>query len=367
MRQGRGGSGRSSLNIDIINKVRSFSLTAVKIAFLGFALSVGYILYATYGGHLSGSVGPKVIGNLRLMGQIMALSGVLGTICLIIVTWEEIAVAVVAGLAGIGLVLGFPLMVASQVAGGAQRAGDLITNWSGITGQAMVVLVGIRVLVEIVNYVREAPARRARIAEKEGGKKPTKASISPWWRLSHCWEMPFCHEAIKESCPAYKQRKNCWRIKQGCNCDPHLIETLLKRGAGGNVLPEEGSEYVRSDLEKGAAQAGDKRTRECRNCPIFVEHQREKFRLLNPLLIAGSIIGLIAAYPIMRGLYARFIAFLARIAERLVLGQAVPVSDWITRFDSPAVWVFFYVIVGLLLLSYVLKAVEWAILVRKIV
>jgi len=31
------------------------------------------------------------------------------------------------------------------------------------------------------------------------------------------------------------------------------------------------------------------------------------------------------------------------------------------------VWGFFYIIVGLLLLSYILKLVEWAILVRKVV
>ncbi|MBD3293431.1 MAG: hypothetical protein GF393_10940 [Armatimonadia bacterium] len=189
----------------------------------------------------------------------------------------------------------------------------------------------------------------------------------PKLRMSRCWEMPYCHEAIKEMCPAFKNRKNCWRLRQGCNCDPYLIESLLKRGGKTDALPEQGSAYVRSDLEKGARQAGTERTRECRNCPIFNEHQREKFRLLNPIIIAGSIVGLLAAYPIMRGLYTQFLEFMAQIATRFALAEAIPVASWIQRFDSPAVWGFFYIIVGLLLLSYILKLVEWAILVRKVV
>jgi hypothetical protein len=371
LRQGRGGGGRSSLQIDFVDKLVKIAYSGLKISALVFAASIAYFMYAVYGGFLGEAASPEVIQkgtqNLALVGQAMALAGAVGTICLVIVTFEEIAVAVVAGLVGIGLVLGFPLMVAGQVAPAAQQAGEMITRWAGVTGQAMVAIVGLRILVEIVNYIREAPARRARMAEEQGLDKAKKTSRGPIFRLSRCWETPYCHEAIKEMCPAFKNRKNCWRLRQGCNCDPHLIESLLKRGGSTDVLPEQGSEYVRSDLQSESRQAGEQRTRECRNCPIFNEHQREKFRLLNPIIVAGAIVGLLAAYPIVRGLYAKFIAFMATVARRFALSEAVPVGDWIARFDSPAVWWFFYIIVGLLLLSYVLKAVEWAILVKKIV
>ena len=88
--------------------------------------------------------------------------------------------------------------------------------------------------------------------------------------------------------------------------------------------------------------------------------------MLNPLIIAGTIILLVLAYPVMRGLYVQFINILANLARQFALGTNVAVDDWIQRFDSPAVWAFFYVIVGLIVLSYILKLVEWAILVRKI-
>jgi hypothetical protein len=366
LRQGRGGSGASLFQIDLVQKMTVLSVTGLKLSALALVVSTGYILYAVYGGFLQDPPDPaRVMENLRIMGQIMAIAGTIGTICLVIVTYEEVAVAVVAGFVGLGYVLGFPLVVASQVGQGGQGAASAITYWAGMTGQAMVAIVGVRVLIEIVQYFREAPLRRAKLAEAEGLEKPKKVSTRPAHRLSRCWEMPYCHDAIKEMCPAFKNRKNCWRIKQGCNCDPYLIESLLRKGIGTNVLSEKGSEYVRTDL-LGGRDAGKERTRDCRNCPIFNEHQRQKFHVLNPLIVAGTIVLLGIAYPIMRGLYVQFINILAGLARQFALGTNVPVDDWIQRFDTPAVWIFFYVIVGLILLSYILKLVEWAILVRKV-
>ncbi len=365
MQRGRGSSGASALGIDLMTKVVAWSMTGLRLSVLAFVISTGYVLYGVYGGHLSQGVEPRILDNLRIMGQIMAASGALGAICLVIVTYEEVAYTAVAGILGLGYMFGFPLMVAGQVQSQAQQAGETILKWSNATGEVMLVIVGLRMLHEIVNFIKEAPRRRERLAEEQGLEKPKYVSRGPIWRLSRCWEMPYCHEAIKEMCPAYQARKNCWRIGRGCNCDPYLIESLLRRGAGKEISQQD-EVYMRSDLA-GGRQAGGERTRECRDCPIFNEHQREKFRVLNPVFIAATILGLVAAYPVMRGLYAAFIASTARVAEKFAFGTQVPVGQWIQRLDSPAVWVFFCIIVGLLALSYVLKAIEWAILVRKIV
>ncbi len=356
--------GASSTAVDLTTTLVNWSVTGLKIAALAFVVSTAYILYGVYGGHLAGVVEPRIIGNLRLMGQVMALSAALGTICLVVITYAEVAYAVVAGLVGLGFIFGFPLMVAGQVSNEAARAGEIISSWASTTGELIVIVVGVRVLIEIVVFVRDAPQRANKMAEDEGIERPRSTTRRPWYRLSHCWEMPFCHEAIREMCPAYKKRKDCWRIKQGCNCDPYLIESLLRRGSAADISGRDET-YMRSDLAD-QRRAGTERTRECRNCPIFNEHQREKFHLLNPILIAAAVVGLIAAYPGVRRLYVGFIHVMASLAERFAFGTQVPVRDWIQRLDSPAVWGFFYVIVGLLVMSYVLKAVEWAVLVRKV-
>ena len=43
----------------------------------------------------------------------------------------------------------------------------------------------------------------------------------------------------------------------------------------------------------------------------------------------------------------------------------VDASEWFRYLDTDAVRIFFFVVVGLLALSYVLKAVEWAVLEKK--
>lgn len=362
----RGGGGASTLSIDLMTKIMTWAATVLKFAAILFVASTAYILYGVYGGHLAHAVDARILANLQLMGQIMAASGAVGAICLVILTHEEIAYCVVVGIVGVGYLLGLPLMVAGQVSSQAAQAGQIITRWSSATGQAILVIVGIRVLMEIARFIQEAPNRRARLEEQEGVERPKagKAKRVPWYRLARCWEMPFCHEAIMEMCPAFKARKSCWRLRQGCNCDPYLIEALLRKGAGKEISMQDAA-YLRTDLVEGR-KTSSHRTRECRNCPIFIEHQRQKFRVLNPLLIIATIIALLAAYPIMRGLYTTFIRTVATLANHLAYGSQVPVGDWVMALDSPTVWIFFYIIVGLLVMSYVLKAIEWAILVRKI-
>ena len=368
----RRGRGTSALKLDLMEKLVAWSGIGAKLFMAAFLVSVAYIVYGIYGGHLSGEIEPRVMKNIQMMGQIMALSGGLGTICLIVITFDEVAFAVVAGLVGLGLVFGFPLLVAGQLDQGGARAAEVILRWSSVAGQFIVLVVGIRILVEIVNYILKAPDRQAKMSAQQGIEGEKKSTSRSNWILQKCWQMPYCHDAIKDVCPAFKARKNCWRIRQGCNCDPTMIEALIRAGgatrgkgdtSSGKVAQEA---YMRSDLEADIKLGSGERTRECKVCPIFNEHQRQKFNLLNPIIIIAAIVGLLAAYPIMQKLYAVSIVGLSSLASQYTYGASESVSRWIERLDSPAVWVFFYVIVGLVVMSYVLKFVEWAILIKKL-
>jgi len=368
-------AGSSDLQIELTEKLIVWAFTGVKVFAFAFAVSLAYILYGVYGGHLRGAIEPRIMSNLQLMGQIMALSGGMATICLVVVTMEEVAFAVVAGLLGLAMIFGFPLLVAGQVDVQGETAAELIMRWASVTGKFIVLVVAFRLLMEIINYFRDAPQRQARLTRIEsltGDGQKTKTGSRPWWRLQHCWETPYCHDAIKEVCPAFKARKNCWRIHQGCNCDSGMIEALIRSGAAsrgkGVTAEKKGTqeEYMRADLEGGIKIGQGERTRECRDCPIFLEHQRQTFKMVNPIVTIAAIVGLLAAYPIMKQIYQLGIQGMSKLASRLAFGASVSVSDWIGRLDTQTVWVFFYIIVGLLVMSYVLKFVEWAILIRKL-
>ena len=172
-------------------------------------------------------------------------------------------------------------MVAGQVSAQSEQAAEVIARWANTTGEGILVIVGVRVLIEIVNFIRRHPPGALGLMRRPASPRSQSHEARSAYRLARCWEMPYCHEAIKEMCPAFQRRRSCWRIKQGCNCDPYLIESLLRKGVGKEIGARDAA-YLRSDLA-GNRRMGTERTRECRSCPIFIEHQRQKFRVLNPL------------------------------------------------------------------------------------
>ena len=88
--------------------------------------------------------------------------------------------------------------------------------------------------------------------------------------------------------------------------------------------------------------------------------------MLNPIIIAATVVGLFAAYPLVQRVYRAVIYGMADIASRLAYGTDVDPGVWFQRLDTQAVRVFFFIILFLLALSYVLKFIEWAILVKKV-
>ncbi len=355
-----------------MDKLVRWSVVGLKVFGAAFIIGTGYILWGIYGGYLRGA-DARTLSNLALMGQIMTLGGGLATICLVIVTYDELAYTVVAGLVGGGILFGLPMVVATQLQGADQGAADVVTRSTAVSGEFILFVVGIRILMEIVRQIKAGPTRRAALTPTDEGKVKAKATRRPWYRLSRCWELPYCHPAIRDVCPAFEKKKNCWKLGRGCNCDPNLIEALIRsggaaRGKSGATSGKRAVQeaYLRSDLTQDIKVGQGERTRQCKDCPIYNEHQREKFKVLNPIIIVATVIGLLAAYPVVERLYRLVIAGMSNLASKLAFGTQVRPGEWFARLDTQAVRVFFFIILFLLVLSYVLKFVEWAILVRKL-
>jgi hypothetical protein len=240
-----------------------------------------------------------------------------------------------------------------------------VSRYTALAGEIMLALVLLRVFYEIAIYVRTGPKTKLQ-EEKEAEKLKRKGAITAkvWAR---CWDMPYCHEYVRDQCPAYKARKNCWKFGYGCMCHPKMIETLIRAstGAATAVAKARQAEYVRSDLEADAVLKPGERTIPCTKCAIFAEHQRQKFRILNPLVIVGTIVGLVLGYKPVMVLYTAFVALLSRLAARFTLTENVNPQAWFQYLDTLTVRVFFYVILGTLILAYMLKAVEYLVLAKK--
>ncbi len=380
MRAKRKIAAQPKAEVDLYAILARWSRTGLQFALAGFVISLGYILYGIFSGVLTHQVDAatmaRYVRNLTWMGEVLTICSFLGTLSFAILTIGEVAYAVAVGLVGLALMFGLPMIVASNLSGASREIVFTINTWSRNAGLAVLIVVGFRILYEIVEQIRTAEERRRQREEMEQIQALQKAKRPPKPGLwSPCWKLPYCHEAVREACPAYKHRKSCWRYGYGCNCDPTLIERLIRSGAleGGKGAQKASShekavhaEYLRSDLQADLAKKPVERTIPCSKCPIYLDHQRQKFRIVNPLAVASTLILLGLAYTPLRMIYHKVVQAIAAIASKMTFDvERVDPGQWVRYLDTPALQVFFFVIVALLALAYVLKFVEWAIFEKK--
>lgn len=341
----------------------------LKIALAATVMAYGYYVWAIVGGYLARpiNVNPLILSNLALMGRALVVASAVATIALLYLTLDEVAWAVLAGLVGAGFLFGTPFLIASYAQGAQTESVAIVASYTKWAGQAVLVLVAARVLLELGIYVATGPKQKPEEkAEVEKAKKPGAAVTAKIW--ARCWDMPFCHSAVRDTCPAYINRRTCWKFGYGCMCNPKLIEALIRASTGGrSTAARPQGEYIRSDLEADVALSSAQRTIPCVKCPIYVEHQRQKYRIINPLVIALTLAGLIFGYAPIMGIYRRFLEVLSNLAARFTLTDQVDPRQWFYYLDTPAVRIFFYVIMGTIFMAYVLKSVEWLVLNKKVV
>jgi hypothetical protein len=338
-----------------------------------FVICLAYLSYGVFSGSLDArGADPRILANLTLMGKGLTIGALVAAASFTLLMLEELAISALVGLIGLGLMFGIPAVVHSHVHNAT--AAKVIDLWAANAGMAILAIVGLRIVYEIVQQFRQAGERRDEEQEREeaGPKKIKKLPRQGVW--SACWKLPYCHDAVRELCPAYKARRSCWRYGYGCNCDPSLIESLIRSGAmetgkGARATAKDkrvAEAYVRSDLAADAPTMGRMRTIPCSKCPIYMDHQRQKFRIVNPIAIVATLAALGAAYLPLSQFYTAVITAIAKMASQLTYGTSVDAGAWFDYLNTSGVKAFFFVIVTLLALAYVLKFVEWAIFEKKL-
>lgn len=169
--------------------------------------------------------------------------------------------------------------------------------------------------------------------------------------LTPCWHMDFCRDSVRESCPIYRKRVSCWRLKTGCMCDEHYV-----RGVASKLKPSvaEGGPGPGVDPKLWAKL---KRER-CRRCPIYAERQSAKYRALIPLVAAVVGLAFYLSYGRIAGLVFegaqradRFFAFMARVTVSVELPSG----------GVEAMTAFIMVWLGVVALCYAIRGLEYLI------
>jgi hypothetical protein len=174
--------------------------------------------------------------------------------------------------------------------------------------------------------------------------------------MGKCWQLPYCRKFVRERCPIYHAKRSCWREKVGCMCEEEVIKGAMENRA----IPKDAVAAARYIPQNNKITLLQKIER-CRQCVIYNEHQKHKYRLLLPIVLI-SFLGLVALLwgplnIIMHGIVGE----IQRGIEKATMEgskNAVQVPDWAQQVMLACIC--------LILLAYALKLLEFLIFKLKV-
>jgi hypothetical protein len=167
--------------------------------------------------------------------------------------------------------------------------------------------------------------------------------------MGKCWQLPFCRKFVRERCPIYHARRTCWKERVGCMCEEEVISNAMQNKA----IPKDIVAAARYIPVNNKLSAGQKKLR-CRQCVIYNEHLKHKYRLALPATVAAF--GLL--YVIFRGPMLDF----SQQAILSINKWSLSNTGGAVQIQTSGVMIFREVLVDsvmFVLLAYVLKLLEY--------
>ncbi|UCC69607.1 MAG: hypothetical protein JSV79_06835 [Armatimonadota bacterium] len=334
----------------------------LSLAFLLFIVLSGYLDYPVIGG----SSLERMERNINLARAVFLWCLWIVVITGLVRQYQSDASGVAVILAGIACWGLLPLAVRSGIS--EQSADPLLALGLSLiesfqtTGSILIVVGLLRVVIGRVVLLASPPriagipatgAAAAEIAARRAAQRP-----SP---LRRCWELQFCRGSLRTNCPRFLEGVSCWKKRSGCYCDQNLATGLLS-GVGAQARVELAEELEtaqrRTQRLTRSRQSAKKEKRPrppCGECPLYLEHQSHKYRVVSWLCYpaAAAVIGL-AWVPIHSAydfIYRKF-GWLGVSIDRTGQGNVYYLPEWLS-FENAMV-----VVIGIAVLGLILQVTE---------
>lgn len=364
-------SKKRNIFLDITDSITDLGL---KLGAVTFALVLGYLLYGFVikngilkVGDLPVADRERVISNVAMACKILGVSGAIAVLCLAIRYYVEETLGYIMSFLGVLLYFGTPWMFSiwfphSDIH--ANRVLGMVVAECRLLGVVFFAPGLILIIRDVVLRVRVAVAKPQKVDSSFFVGEQAEYVPEPYRpRLyAKCWQTPYCRAFVRGACPAYEARKSCWRKKSGCMCDPGIIErALTSQSSEGRMFMKE-LRYRQGDVPgKKAKLTGAQKRARCRSCVIYEFHQKQKYKLISPLVFP-FVVGLVwFLYPGMKAMFREVVAltdkfvhtvtFMPQAQDKTPVGTAVP----------DIVLIFFVVWLAIVGISYALRFVEFCI------
>lgn len=262
----------------------------VLLASIGAAISLMIILFIVLSGYLAapivrGTALDTVTRNVNLAKNAFLWCLWIGVLAAMIRHHRMESLGWVAALVGAACWAGLPLVIRSKTdAATAQELMELgqslITSFQ-TSGGALIVLGFLRVAVgRVIVLGSPAEARSTALSPEAAAIAAERAAERPSL-MRRCWELHFCRTSLRTNCPRFLEGVSCWKKRSGCYCDQGLATQLLS-GVGATARAKVAEELeVAQRRARSRAQRQQKQKSRCGECPVYLEHQKHKYRVVS--------------------------------------------------------------------------------------
>lgn len=356
---------RSALSAGMSEAVGSVIDTAARymttFGLIAAVCGVGVLVYTFILAAGGGQLNPEQTQQNIAIGGQAAMWGLLALAVGLTWTWwgEETLGALIV-IVGAGLYFSPYYMPLLAGYGASQATGDSLRalQAAGLPVGAWGLFV---VLSDVMVRVRTRSSEGSRADQILYGKGLKEERDIQNVLMGKCWQLPYCRKFVRLKCPLYHSRRTCWRERVGCMCEEKVIQNAM----AGRAVPEN-PEAALTLIPRNPQMSAEVKAERCRQCVIYNEHQKHKYKVALPVTFLALIGGCALFWTPLIGLSGNLLSGMDSIIARatyrevpagpveLVPGGVVPLQEILL------------LVMMLIVLAYCLRAVEFFIFKLKI-
>lgn len=359
---GQGPTPSSGVSDAIWGFLDSASKTLFWLGLAALVIGIGFLVYtfSVVGGGAAQADPAQAMANIDLFGKILlggVIAIILGTTYMF---WGEETLGVIQ-LMGSALLYFAPLLIpgmfgvdAPSEAGGAALGA---IQMAGTVGGAMAILV---LLIDVAGRIRTRSQQGMKADLLKYGKGVKEERDIQNVFLGKCWQLPYCRKFVRERCPIYHSRRTCWKEQVGCMCEEQVIRDAMEN----KVIPKDAiaaATFIPRNTRLTVAQKHDR----CRQCVIYNEHQKHKYKALLPAVGIGFILFYVLMRTPLLAATSGLIEGIDRMIGRATFRDTANVTQTVTESGLPfqEILLVCFMIVAF---AYVLRLLEYLVFKLKV-
>lgn len=359
-----GGGGGGGEFLGLVDSAARFLATAG-----GLAAIVG-IAFLVYNYAMLGSADNAALAQAANNIRTFGLVALLGTVALSLgLAWmfngeETLGPLLLIG----GAALYFSQIYLPMMMGEASKAESAqalkAISTSGVPPAAIGLIV---VLIEVIGRVRLRTSEGSRADQLKFGKGIREERDIRNVFMGKCWQLPYCRKFVRERCPIYHARRSCWKERVGCMCE----ESVIRNAMEGTVIPNDivaAAKYI----PRNNKLTPDQKAERCRQCVIYNEHQKHKYKLAIPTAAVGvAAVYVLFREPMGQGIKNGLLStdkFMKKATLQPQQGQPGNQEVQPTSIDGGVIpyHEIILVVVAFVVLAYLIKTIEYLLFKLKI-